>query len=579
MTTTQSIHRLIGGLALIAVLVPLSACDQGIGPQETPETVSSEEPTTAPSTSKQMAEGESKFVGSALTSESNIPSNFSTYWNQVTPENAGKWGSLEPSQGNWNWGPLENVYNYAQNNGFPFRQHTFVWGSQEPDWISNEDEGTQRGALEYFVEEYFNRFPDTDMVDVVNEPLHRPPSYASALGGDGSTGWDWVITSFEIAQQYNTGAELMINDYGIISDPNAARDYREIINLLNDRGLIDAIGLQCHAFNMDDVSTSTINQVLDILAQTGLPIYVTELDMRGSDSQQLQRYQEKFPVLYEHPAVEGVTLWGYREGEHWEDGAHLIRSDGSVRPALQWLQDTYFGSSGDDGGNTGSGDNTVVVRARGESGSEEINVRVDEQTVGTFTLSTNYQTYTVNTNLTGTVDVEFYNDASGRDVQVDYAEVNGETRQAEDQQTNTAAYDGSCGGGSYTEWMHCNGIIEFGTLSGGGSSGNSFVVRAQGTSGEEELNLRIDEQTIATFTLSTSYQTYTASSTLSGTVDVEFYNDASGRDVQVDYVEVNGQTRQAEDQQTNTAAWDGSCGGGSYTEWMQCNGIIEFGGV
>ena len=55
------------------------------------------------------------------------------------------------------------------------------------------------------------------------------------------------------------------------------------------------------------------------------------------------------------------------------------------------------------------------------------------------------------------------NDASGRDVQVDYIQVNGQTRQSENQSYNTGVYaNGSCGGGSNSEWMHCNGAIGYG---------------------------------------------------------------------------------------------------------------------
>jgi len=69
----------------------------------------------------------------------------------------------------------------------------------------------------------------------------------------------------------------------------------------------------------------------------------------------------------------------------------------------------------------------------------------------------------------------------------------------------------------------------------------------------------------------------TATTNNSGGINVEFFNDASGRDVQVDYIVVNGSTRQAEQQSYNTAVWQNSSCGGSYSEWMHCNGIIGFG--
>ena len=59
--------------------------------------------------------------------------------------------------------------------------------------------------------------------------------------------------------------------------------------------------------------------------------------------------------------------------------------------------------------------------------------------------------------------MEFFNDATNRDVILESVHVNGETRRAEDMEYNTATYaNGSCGGGSYSGTMHCNGVIGFG---------------------------------------------------------------------------------------------------------------------
>ncbi len=76
------------------------------------------------------------------------------------------------------------------------------------------------------------------------------------------------------------------------------------------------------------------------MAATGLTLYVTELDIDGfTDEEQLADYQRIFPVFWEHPAVQGITLWGFQAGM-WrtEQKAYLLREDGSERPALQWLR-------------------------------------------------------------------------------------------------------------------------------------------------------------------------------------------------------------------------------------------------
>ena len=228
--------------------------------------------------------------------------------------------------------------------------------------------------------------------------------------------------------------------------------------------------------------------------------------------------------------------------------------------------------------NAQSGASTIVVRARGTAGGESISLRVGNSNVATWTLTTGFQTFSASTTLAGTVTVAFTNDGGSRDVQVDYIIVNGETRQSENQSSNTGLYaNGRCGGGSNSEWMHCNGAIAYGQVA---NSANSIVVRARGTAGSESVSLRIDNTNVATWTMTTSLQNYSASTNLNGSITVAFTNDATGRDVQVDYIVVNGTTRQAEAQSNNTGLYaNGSCGGGGFSEWMHCNGAIGFGTV
>ncbi len=134
--------------------------------------------------------------------------------------------------------------------------------------------------------------------------------------------------------------------------------------------------------------------------------------------------------------------------------------------------DTGGDTGGSDGGTTGSGDNTLVVRAVGTSGSEQLRVNVGGSTIETLSLSTSWQDFTVNTDATGDVNVELFDDqGEGYEIRVDYVQINGDTRYAEDQSYNTSAYEGECGGGSNTQWMHCDGVIGFGDMSGGTTSG------------------------------------------------------------------------------------------------------------
>ena len=262
---------------------------------------------------------------------------FEAYWNQVTPENASKWGSVERTRDNMNWDDLDAAYNFA------------IWGSQQPSWISSLPRDDQLDEITEWFEAVAERYEDIDFLEVVNEPLenHNPPdgtngraNYKGALGGDGETGWDWVLNAFRMARDiFPSETKLMLNDFSIISSDNNTSEYLEIVRLLQAENLIDIIGEQAHAFTTT-ASVTTMKRNLDSLAATGLPIQITEFDIDGpTDEVQLQDYQRVFPLLYEHPGVEGITLWGWRRGL-WRDdeGAYLINQDGSERPAMEWLR-------------------------------------------------------------------------------------------------------------------------------------------------------------------------------------------------------------------------------------------------
>jgi endo-1,4-beta-xylanase len=286
---------------------------------------------------------EPKFLGSAHSPGNSL--NFGAYWNQVTPENGGKWATVENTRDVYNFTEVRNAYNQARSNGHVFKWHVLFWGNQQPLWIESLSTAEQLQEIHEWLAAIAAEFPDLEQIEVVNEPLHDPPrgpsngNYIEALGGDGVTGWDWIINAFTLARQYFPNAKLMLNDFSITNDGNATTTYLQIIQLLKDRGLIDLIGIQGHAFSTTGpMSTHTAN--IARLATTGLPIYVTELDIDGNDDPvQLASYQRIFPAFWENPAIKGITMWGYTRNGHWRraQGAWLMYENGAERPALQWL--------------------------------------------------------------------------------------------------------------------------------------------------------------------------------------------------------------------------------------------------
>ncbi len=296
-----------------------------------------------------MATGKDKWVGN-IWYDSSVPSQFATYWNQITPENATKWASCEPQQGVYNFSTAKTMYNYCKTNAIPFKFHTLIWGGQYPSWVNNLSSASRKTEVENWIKNAGANFPNAEFVDVVNEamPGHNPPSWRNDIGGDNGlygTGWDWVVWSFEKARQYFPNSKLLINDYNVLCDNYSCIDtYIKVINILKARGLIDGIGCQSHG--LETVNVANVKSKLDRLAATGVPIYISELDLNiADDNAQKNKMQELFPVLYEHSAVKGITLWGYLQGHTWVSNSYLIRSNGTERPALTWLKQYLSGTS------------------------------------------------------------------------------------------------------------------------------------------------------------------------------------------------------------------------------------------
>ncbi|MEY2935000.1 MAG: hypothetical protein RL033_5749, partial [Pseudomonadota bacterium] len=291
--------------------------------------------------------GKEKFLGGVY-SRAQLAS-FTNYFNQVTPENAGKWGHVEAQRDVMKWDDLDASYQFAKQHGFPFKMHVMIWGNQQPAWIEQLPVSEQRREIEQWFAAVAERYPALDYIEIVNEALHDPPSkpgegggnYLAALGGSGKTGWDWVLESFRLGRKYFPRSSLMINEFGVLARSEDAERYAKIIELLQAEKLVDSIGIQGHAFCTGSVELEMVRTNLDRFAVTGLPVFITELDIDGhEDPDQLAEYQRLFPLFWDHPSVQGVTIWGYRPGM-WRtpQGAILAHDGGAERPAFRWLLD------------------------------------------------------------------------------------------------------------------------------------------------------------------------------------------------------------------------------------------------
>ena len=91
------------------------------------------------------------------------------------------------------------------------------------------------------------RYPDLDYIDVVNEALpgHNPAPFKNALGGDGASGYDWIVKAFIMARERWPKAVLIYNDFNTFMWNTDA--YIDLLKKIKAAGApVDVAGCQAH---------------------------------------------------------------------------------------------------------------------------------------------------------------------------------------------------------------------------------------------------------------------------------------------------------------------------------------------
>ncbi|XP_062208330.1 endo-1,4-beta-xylanase 3-like [Phragmites australis] len=256
---------------------------------------------------------------------------FAKHFDWAVLENELKWYYTEAVQGQVRYADADELIDFCDRYGKPVRGHCIFWAvenSVQP-WVRalNADQlgAAVEARLRGLVSRYSGRFPH---YEVNNEMLHGA-FFQQRLGDDINA------HMFRETARIDPAPALFVNDYNVESanDPNATPEkYVALITDLQKRGAtVGGIGIQGHVTHpVGDV----ICDALDKLSVTGLPIWITELDVSAAD--EAVRADDLEIVLREafaHPAVEGIMLWGFMQGHMWRSHGQLVDADGKYTEA------------------------------------------------------------------------------------------------------------------------------------------------------------------------------------------------------------------------------------------------------
>ncbi|AXE88027.1 endo-1,4-beta-xylanase [Streptomyces sp. Go-475] len=246
-------------------------------------------------------------------------------FNWLTPGNAMKWGSVEPSRGGYDWAEADRIVNFAEAHDQQVRGHTLLWHQQNPGWLTNGN--WTRDQLSAIVQDHIatevGRYKGRLAAwDVVNEPFNEDGSYRQTLFYN-TLGQDYIAQALTWARAADPSAELYINDYNVEGVNAKSTALYNLVKSLKERGVpIDGVGLQAHLI-VGQVP-STMQQNIQRFADLGVDVAITELDIRmqlpatqAKLTQQAADYKAVMNACVAVARCTGVTVWGFTDSDSW----------------------------------------------------------------------------------------------------------------------------------------------------------------------------------------------------------------------------------------------------------------------
>lgn len=247
-----------------------------------------------------------------------------------------------------NFSRVEPILEFAKEANIPVRGHTLVWHSQTPRWFFTEGYSQDANAplvskelmlkrLENYIRQVLEytqtNYPGLIYAwDVVNEAINPGEGDENGLRVKDSlwyevVGPEFIEKAFEYARKYaDPDVKLFYNDYNT-EETGKLLYIKRLVKGLQDKGLIDGIGLQSH-LTMDNPSLVDVNSSLLEYGELGLELQITELDMGLKSNteedflNQAKRYKRLFMFIkniHESGAanITNVTFWGLSDDISW----------------------------------------------------------------------------------------------------------------------------------------------------------------------------------------------------------------------------------------------------------------------
>lgn len=293
----------------------------------------------------------------AFANDTTYRERIATEFSVLTAENVMKWETLEPEPGVYNYGPADELVEFARDNRQLVRGHTLLWHNQLPAWLtdgvaSGEITPTElREILRTHITETVRHFRGKIWHwDVVNEVIDDEGNLRDSIWLQ-NLGPGYIADAFRWAHQADRRVTLYLNDYNIEGLSAKSDAYYALAQeLLADRVPVHGLGVQGHLgvqFGFWDANTVAAN--LERFEELGLETSITEADVRmlmPSDTVKLQAQANGYNTLLQGCLLASdctsFVVWGYTDRYSWvpgffegEGAANLLDENFQPKPAYQ----------------------------------------------------------------------------------------------------------------------------------------------------------------------------------------------------------------------------------------------------
>lgn len=260
-----------------------------------------------------------------------------TYFNRSVFENDMKWPAL------WAGFPeqTDKALEWLRERGHEVRGHNLLWPSWR--WLprdlkkySSDPQELRRIIAEHITNTVTHYKGKLIQWDVVNEP-YSEKDLLEVFGQGILEEW------YALAVKADPNCRMYLNDYGIFDNHGGvnahANAFFNTLKTLKDSGApLHGIGIQSH-FASDLPSPTALYACLERFSSLGLPIESTECSLNIDDRQlQADYLRDYVTVLFSHPNVDGVVLWGFWSKRHWRPQGALWDESWHLRPHGQmWI--------------------------------------------------------------------------------------------------------------------------------------------------------------------------------------------------------------------------------------------------